>query len=125
MRSKETPVTKTDLENYCMSLAGTKQDIKWGADLCFVVAEKMYCVTNVDGPLAASFKVLPEEMKILTEREGIIPAPYMARNNWIFVETASALTPREWKYYVKQSYNLVVEKLPKKTQAKLLAVKSK
>ena len=112
-------MTKFDLETFCMALPGTKQDIKWGADLCFVVAEKMYCVTGVDGPLTASLKVLPEEMKPLTEREGIIPAPYMARNNWVYVETAGALTPKEWKHYVKQSYDLVVEKLPKKVQVKL------
>jgi predicted DNA-binding protein (MmcQ/YjbR family) len=112
-------MTKSELGTFCMSLPGTRQDIKWGADLCFVVHEKMYCVTSVDGPVAASFKVLPEEMQTLTEREGIIPAPYMAKNNWVFVETAKALTPKEWKYYVKQSYNLVVEKLPKKVQVKL------
>ena len=112
-------MTKSDLESHCMSLPGTKQDIKWGHDLCFCVAEKMYCVTAVEGQLAASFKVLPEEMQTLTEREGIIPAPYMARNNWVYVETAKALTPKEWKYYVKQSYELVVAKLPAKTQAKL------
>jgi predicted DNA-binding protein (MmcQ/YjbR family) len=112
-------MTKSDLESHCMSLPGTKQDIKWGHDLCFCVAEKMYCVTAVEGQLAASFKVLPEEMQTLTEREGIIPAPYMARNNWVYVETSKALTPKEWKYYVKQSYELVVAKLPAKTRAKL------
>lgn len=118
-------MTKSDLESFCMSLPGTKQDIKWGHDLCFVVSEKMYCVTGIDGPVSASFKVLPEEMQTLTERGGIIPAPYMARNNWVFVETAKALTPKEWKYYVKQSYELVVAKLPKKEQAKLLAAGSR
>jgi predicted DNA-binding protein (MmcQ/YjbR family) len=102
-----------------MGLPGTKQDIKWGHDLCFVVADKMYCVTSVDGPLAASLKVRPEEMETLTEREGIIPAPYMARNNWVYVETAKALTPKEWKRYIRQSYDLVVAKLPQKMQAKL------
>lgn len=112
-------MNKSDLESLCMSLPGTKQDIKWGHDLCFVVAEKMYCVTGVDGPLTASFKVLPEEMETLTEREGIIPAPYMARNNWVFVETAKALSPKEWKHFVKQSYDLVVARLPAKTRAKL------
>jgi predicted DNA-binding protein (MmcQ/YjbR family) len=116
-------MTKSDLETFCMTLPGTKQSIKWGADLCFVVSEKMYCVTSVDGPLAASFKVLPEEMQPLTEREGIIPAPYMAKNNWVYVETAKGLTPKEWKYFVKQSYDLVVEKLPKKVQVKLTARK--
>lgn len=116
-------MTKADLETFCMSLPGTKQDIKWGNDLCFMVAEKMYCVTSVDGPLAASFKVLPEEMETLTERDGIIPAPYMARNNWVYVESAKGLTPKEWKYFVRQSYDLIVAKLPAKKRAALATKK--
>lgn len=112
-------MTRDQLEKLCMSLTGTKQDIKWGHDLCYVVAEKMYCVTPVDGPVNASFKVLPEEMTELTDREGIIPAPYMAKNNWVHVESVKALTPAEWKHFVKQSYELVVAKLPKKAQLKL------
>lgn len=112
-------MTASELEKICMALPGTKQDVKWGNDLCYVVAEKMYCVTGLEGPLTASFKVLKEEIEELTEREGIIPAPYMARNNWVFVEDPKALSMKEWKYFIRQSYGLVVEKLPKKTQEKL------
>jgi predicted DNA-binding protein (MmcQ/YjbR family) len=112
-------MTTSELEKLCLSFPGTKQDVKWGHDLCYVVADKMYCVTGLEGPLTASFKVLKEEMEELTEREGIIPAPYMARNNWVFVEDPKALSMKEWKQYIRQSYDLVVEKLPKKTQEKL------
>ena len=112
-------MTAGELEKFCVGLPGTRQDVKWGNDLCYLVAEKMCCVTPLEGRLTASFKVLAEEMHELTERNGIIPAPYMARNNSVFVDRAAALSVKEWKYYIRQSYDLVVARLPKKARQKL------
>jgi len=89
-------------------------DIKWGNDLCYLIGGKMYCVTTLDQGMKVSLKVLAEEFGELTARDGIIPAPYMARNNWIFIEKSGALTNVEWKHFVRQSYELVFAKLPKK-----------
>ena len=74
-------------------------------------------MTNADG--GASFKVSPEQFAELTEREGIIPAPYMARNMWVFVEQFKSLKPKEWKEYISRSYELIRSKLPGKVQAGL------
>jgi len=108
-----------ELEKFCLSLKGTKTDVKWGNDLCYLIGEKMYCVTSLDLPLKVSMKVLAEEFGELTERGGIIPAPYMARNHWIFIEKSNALTLKEWKHYIQQSYELVLAKLPKKIKIKI------
>ena len=78
----------------------------------------MYCVTSLEQLMKVSLKVQAEEFGELTEREGIIPAPYMARNNWIFIEKSNALTTVEWKHYVRQSYEMVFAKLPKKIKEK-------
>ncbi len=107
------------LEELCFSLAGTTVDVKWSHDLCYLVGGKMYCVANLDGRLTVSMKVLAEDFGGLTAREGIIPAPYMAKNNWIFVEESKALTMAEWKRYVRQSYALVFAKLPKKVKERI------
>ena len=109
----------------CLALPGTSEDIKWGNDLCFLVAEKMFCVTNLEPPLHVSFKVSDEEFEELSQREGIIPAPYMARNKWIMVQQVSKLSKSEWKSYIQQSYDMVKAKLPKKTQAGLEQKKKK
>jgi predicted DNA-binding protein (MmcQ/YjbR family) len=34
------------LRKFCLSFPGATEDIKWGADLCFCVGEKMFCVTR-------------------------------------------------------------------------------
>lgn len=107
------------LEKFCKGLKGTTVDVKWGHDLCYLIGEKMYCVTSLEGLFKVSFKATPEDFSELTERDGIIPAPYTARYHWVFVENPKALTPKEWIHYIEKSYRLVLEKLPSKVKAKL------
>ena len=66
-----------------------------------------------------SFKCTPERFAELTEQDGIIPAPYVARYHWVALERFDALSDRELKELVKTAYQLVREKLPKKIQAQL------
>jgi len=56
----------------------------------------------------------------LTEREGIIPAPYLARAQWVALETREALSSAELAALVRDSYDIIVAKLPKKTRESLL-----
>ena len=102
------------LREYCMALPAVTEDIKWGHDLCFSVAGKMFCVAALEGPLTVSFKVKDDEFDEMSSSPGIIPAPYVARYKWVLVEEVSALSRKEWEHYVKQSYELVRAKLPKK-----------
>lgn len=103
------------LRDLCLSFPGVTEDIKWGSDLCFSVGEKMFCITSADMDEGASFKVRDEEFKVITSREGIIPAPYLARAKWVYVLDFSRMTDTEWQHYIRQSYELVKAKLPKKS----------
>jgi predicted DNA-binding protein (MmcQ/YjbR family) len=42
------------------------------------------------------------------------PAPYVARYKWVLVEEVGSLSRKEWEHYVRQSYDLVRARLPKK-----------
>lgn len=107
------------LRTLCLSFPGVTEDIKWGSDLCFLVGEKMFCVTSADTAEGVSFKVTDEEFDDLTSQEGIIPAPYMARNKWVYVLDFSRMADSQWQHYVRQSYELVKSKLPKKIRENL------
>ena len=107
------------LRTLCLSFPGATEDIKWGNDLCFSVGEKMFCATSLSIDEGASFKVRDEEFGDMTSREGIIPAPYLARAKWVYVLDFSRMTDREWQHYVRQSYELVKAKLPKKVRESL------
>jgi predicted DNA-binding protein (MmcQ/YjbR family) len=101
------------LRDLCRALPAVTEDVKWGHDLCFSVADKMFCVAALDGPLTVSFKVKDEEFDELSSTPGFSPAPYVARYKWVLVEDVNKLSRKEWSQYVKQSYELVKAKLPK------------
>ena len=102
------------LRELCQSRPAVTEDIKWGHDLCFSVAGKMFCVASLEAPLTVSFKVKDEEFDELSTSPGLRPAPYVARYKWVLVEDVNQLSRKEWSHYVKQSYELVKAKLPKK-----------
>lgn len=103
------------LRALCLALPYVTEDIKWEKDLCFCIGEKMFCVTGLESTsFGVSIKVPAEQFNELVERDGIIPAPYLARYNWVAITQADGLKPEEWEIFIKKSYELVKAKLPKK-----------
>lgn len=79
----------------------------------------MFCVASLDAPFKCSFKVRDEEFEELSNTDGFMPAPYMARAKWVLVTNPSKLNKKEWEQYIKQSYELVKKKLTKKVREQL------
>jgi predicted DNA-binding protein (MmcQ/YjbR family) len=107
---------------FCLSLPYATEDVQWEHDLLFRIAGKMFCVANLEpgiSPTKIAFKCTPEKFAELVEVEGIIPAPYMARNHWVAILDMDALRQPEMKELIQGSYQMVLEKLPKRTQAAL------
>ena len=105
------------LRKFCKSFPGVTEDVKWGNDLCFSVGGKMFTVTAVDSSDAGiSLKTTPEKFAELTERPGIIPAHYVARYHWVTIEDVDAVTSKELKDLIGESYKMVFDKLPTKTK---------
>jgi len=103
----------------CRALPDTTEDIKWDNDLVFSVGGKMFTVVCLDPPHTVAFKCTPEEFAELVERDGIIPAPYLARAMWVREERAGeTLDRKELERLVKTSYELVKAKVPKKRLAR-------
>ena len=105
----------------CQGFPGCTEDLKWGADIVFSVGTKMFAVTDDGLPSKGfSFKVEDERFLELTDRPGIIPAPYLARAKWVYVENAKALGDKEAAALLRRSYELVFAKLTKKLQREIL-----
>ncbi|MBZ5593487.1 MAG: MmcQ/YjbR family DNA-binding protein [Acidobacteriia bacterium] len=108
------------IRKYCLSLPHTTEGIQWGNNLLFRIGKKMFAIADLDAsPVCISFKCTPEEFAELVEREGIIPAPYLARNNWVLLQNLDVLPRAELKRLLKDSYDMVAAKLPKKVRAEL------
>ena len=112
------------IRDLCLSFPKTTEQIQWGDDLVFKVAGKIHAVTVLKpAKIWLCFKVSPEKFAELTERPGIIPAPYLARAKWIALETKDALPADELALLLRESYDIVVAKLPKKTREALASGK--
>ena len=113
------------LRELCLSFPGTTEQIQWGYDLVFKVCGKMFAVTPLEpAPVCLSFKASPENFAELTERQNIIPAPYMARAQWVALQTRDAIAAEELSRLLRESYEMVLAKLPKRMQEMIASGKS-
>jgi len=108
------------IRRLCMKLPHTTEEVLWGSSLVFKIGGKMYAVAALEpGRVWLSFKCTAENFADLTERPGIVPAPYLARNHWVALEGEDALPAAELKRLLGEAYELVLAKLPRKTRAGL------
>ncbi|HYW72363.1 MAG TPA: MmcQ/YjbR family DNA-binding protein [Pyrinomonadaceae bacterium] len=109
------------VRNYCLSFPHVTETVQWGADLVFKIGGKMFAVIGLDpaSDHSMSFKTTPENFAELTERNGIVPAPYVARYHWVALARFDVLSERELKALLRLAYDLVFEKLPKKVKSGL------
>jgi predicted DNA-binding protein (MmcQ/YjbR family) len=110
-------MTIEDIKSICNKLPAVTEDVKWGADLCFSIGSKMFCVTGLEQtPISVSFKVTDEEFEEASARAGFRPAAYVARYKWVTLDDLSKVSRKELERFIKQSYELVKAKLPKKVR---------
>lgn len=114
-------MTLDRVRTICIKFPHATEQVQWGDDLVFKVGGKMFAVARMDGKgeNALSFKCSPEEFALLTEREGVIPAPYLARAHWVSLRRFDILGGAELARRLRQSYDLVFAGLPKKLRLSL------
>ena len=108
------------VRQHCLSFPHATEQVQWGNDLVFKIGGKMFAIATLEpGDHLFSFKCTPDAYAELTEKPGIVPAPYLARASWVAFQRADALPRAEVKKLLRQSYELVLAGLPKKIQAEL------
>jgi predicted DNA-binding protein (MmcQ/YjbR family) len=112
------------LRELCLSFPGTTEQIQWGSDLLFKVGGKMFAITPLEpAPVCLSFKASPEKFAELIERPNIIHAPYLARAQWVALETRDAVPQSELAALLRESYEMIAAKLPKRIRDSLSSSK--
>lgn len=103
------------IRHFCLSFPQVKEKLQWGENLCFKVAEKIFAILNLGSvPQGICFKCDPEKFWELTEREGVVPAPYLGRYKWVLVENLDVIDDWELKDLLGESYRMVTAKIPLK-----------
>jgi predicted DNA-binding protein (MmcQ/YjbR family) len=105
---------------FLLALPHAVETMQWGDNLVFWVGDKaiggkMFCLLNLDAGAhgVMSYSAGPERFAELVEREGIVPAPYMARIHWVAVERWDLLRNAEWESELRAASEITLAKLPK------------
>lgn len=111
------------LRTFLLTLPDVCETMQWGDNLVYWVGDKsiggkMFAVVilHPDHGAVISFAAGPEGFAELVEREGIFPAPYLARAHWVAVERWNTLAPREVQRLLTRARELIYAKLPKRTK---------
>ena len=104
------------VHSLCLSFPHVTEQILWGNDLVFKIGGKMFAVIGLDpaSDHCLSFKCTTEQFAELIEKDGIVPAPYVARYHWVALERFNAVSGKELKTLLRNAYDLVLAKLPKR-----------
>jgi predicted DNA-binding protein (MmcQ/YjbR family) len=129
------------LRAYLLGLPHVAETMQWGANLVFWVGDKaiggkMFALIDLDEPappsrasnqqpaisnqqLLLSYSAGPDRYAELLERDGLVPAPYMARIHWVAAERWDVFSEAEWQRELRAAYDITYAKLPKKVRATL------
>jgi predicted DNA-binding protein (MmcQ/YjbR family) len=105
---------------FLLGLPHVVETQQWGDNLVFWVGDKaiggkMFALLDLSGGGhgVVSYSAGPERFAELVERDGLIPAPYMARIHWVAAERWDALRNLEWEEELRAAHGITLAKLPK------------
>lgn len=110
-----------ELRDFCLSLPQAEECMPFGDDiLVFKVGGKMFLFSNLNHPFDFNIKAQPEDVvkRIETFRDAF-KAYHMSKIHWMTVKTEFSDDDNRLKEWIKESYRLVVMKLPKSIRTRL------
>jgi predicted DNA-binding protein (MmcQ/YjbR family) len=111
------------IRELCLDLPRATENLQWGDELCFKVANKIFVMLGLDNPRLC-FKCSPKKFAELIKREGIRPAPYVGRYKWVMLDRLDAVSWNELQELIQQSYQMVAAKAPAKKIEKKRTVRT-
>jgi predicted DNA-binding protein (MmcQ/YjbR family) len=112
------------IRRFCLSLPHVTEHVPWGVELVFKIGGKMFATVVLEQSghsisQCISMKCSPDVFAELVERPGIVPAPYLARANWVALEYVDVMPRAELDTLLRQAYEMALAKLPKKAREEL------
>ncbi|WP_093811376.1 MmcQ/YjbR family DNA-binding protein [Stappia sp. ES.058] len=115
-------MTRAQFNAYCRALPGATSVVQWGGASVWKVGGKIFALCSTWGPVseeAIAFKCSDLASQMLCERDGVVPAPYLARAKWVQVRTNDALSDDDIRAYLSEAHRLIAAKLTRKQRADL------
>ncbi|SFT62382.1 Predicted DNA-binding protein, MmcQ/YjbR family [Lishizhenia tianjinensis] len=110
-----------EIRTYCLQKKSVEESFPFDAEtLVFKVAGKMFALMALEKGDGVNLKCDPERALELRDRyEGVLPGYHMSKVHWNTVKINSDVPDALFFELIDHSYELVVQKLPKKIQKTL------
>jgi len=109
---------RSGFEAFVLTLPAATLVRQWRDDSVAKVGGKIFALLDRD-PGDVWLKVSDISFRLLTELDGIRPAPYFARAGWVAISVASPLHGEDVEAYIEEAHRLVAGKLTRKVRAEL------
>jgi predicted DNA-binding protein (MmcQ/YjbR family) len=110
-------MTLDEYDAFCRSLQATTYVVQWRGAHVWKVGGKVFAIGHGhDDQATVTFKVSEVAYEMLQGEPGLRPAPHLASRGlkWIQLFAKPGLSDKDLKDYLRQSYALVGQGLPKK-----------
>jgi len=114
-------MTLDHFREHCLCLKGTTEELPFGENtLVFKVVGEMFALCNMMTFEFCNLKCDPEKAIMLREEfTELTPAWHMNKKHWNSESFIGDLSNHQIEQWVKDSYNLVVNNMPKKLKLEL------
>ncbi|MFT2007557.1 MmcQ/YjbR family DNA-binding protein [Pontibacter sp. 13R65] len=112
-----------EFREYCLAKPGTTEAMPFGEDtLVFKVCGKIFALTNVNTYSSGiNLKCDPTLAIELREKYTcVLPGYHMSKKHWNTIVPDGSVPDKLLQQWIDDSYNLIVQKLPKALQASLV-----
>lgn len=115
-------MNRDQINTFCASLPHATHVVQWGNSDVWKVGGKLFAVVGWNaGDVAVTFKAAPIAFEILTDLDGVRPAPYLASRGmkWLQDTRSPGLSDAELQNHITYSHEMAVASLTKKKRAEL------
>lgn len=112
------------LRQHCLAKKSVEEGLPFGPDtLVFKAGGKMFLLASLDAvPLSFNVKCEPDNAVLLREQYTCVqPGYHMNKQHWNTVIVDGTVSDGLLKQWIDDSYNLILESLPKKVKQEILS----
>jgi predicted DNA-binding protein (MmcQ/YjbR family) len=110
-----------EFKKYCKSFIGVTEEYPFDeTTLVYKIKGKMFTLTDINTFHMISVKCDPDDAQIIRQMfESVIPGYHLNKEHWNSIKIDGRIPDTLLKEWIEDSYNLVVQSLPKKIQKEL------
>ncbi|WP_321394708.1 MmcQ/YjbR family DNA-binding protein [Emcibacter sp.] len=109
-------MTRDEFDQFCGTLKATDNVVQWGNSSVWKVGGRIFAVCSIWGDgeeQKISFKCSDLAYEVLCEKDGIVPAPYLAKAKWVQLATPEAMNDEDIRLHITDAYDIIRGKLTK------------